>query len=218
VLCGGQSSGFLFNESRRWQDGAASRQAAPGRIYSIRVLTWFLVVDIEAVFIGLFGGVLKSGKNSTPRGSILRAVLNAVHLAPEPFALCLSKGSPSTSSGRTARSGTPKLNSIGAVLGVVLQNRFVVLAAIKHADDGNLLGVQYCSFKKNSVRPEPVEGLLVSSWWFDKALPSLSKGSPRTVNRTALGSAPMLFPGKCSRSQAVMNISISLDGILFNAP
>jgi len=39
-----------------------------------------------------------------------------------------------------------------------LQNRFVVLAAIEHADDGNLLGVQYCSFKKNSVRPEPVEG------------------------------------------------------------
>ena len=27
---------------------------------------------------------------------------------------------------------------------------------------------------------------------------------------------PMLFPSKCSRSQAVMNISISLDGILFN--
>ena len=37
---------------------------------------------------------------------------NAVHLAPEPFALSLSKGSPSTSSGRTARSGTPKLNKI----------------------------------------------------------------------------------------------------------
>ena len=28
MLCGGQRSGFLFNESRRWQDGAASRQGA----------------------------------------------------------------------------------------------------------------------------------------------------------------------------------------------
>ncbi|WP_157648481.1 hypothetical protein [Thiobacillus denitrificans] len=38
---------------------------------------------------------------------------------------------------------------------------------------------QYCSFKQNSVRPEPVEGLLVSSWWFDKLTTK--------VNRTALG-------------------------------
>ena len=51
---------------------------------------------------------------------------------------------------------------------------------------------QYCSFKKNSVRPEPVEGLLVSRWWFDKALLSLSKGSPRTVKRTVLRPDPLL--------------------------
>ena len=38
---------------------------------------------------------------------------NAVHLVPEPFALSLSKGSPSTSSGRTTRGGAPKLNRIG---------------------------------------------------------------------------------------------------------
>jgi len=31
-----------------------------------------------------------------------------------------------------------------------------------------VLTVQYCSIKKNSVRPELVEGLLMSSWWFDK--------------------------------------------------
>ena len=108
-------------------------------ICSIRVLKWFLVVDIEAIFIGLFGGVSESGKNSTPRGSVLRAVL-----------------------------------------GVVLQNRFVVLAAIKHADDGNLLGVQYCSFKKNSVRPEPVEGQP-----FDRL-----RANGAWANRTALARRP----------------------------
>ena len=35
---------------------------------------------------------------------------------------------------------------------------------------------QYCSLKKNSVRPELVEGCLMSSWWFDKALLSVVEG------------------------------------------
>jgi hypothetical protein len=39
---------------------------------------------------------------------------------------------------------------------------------------------QYCSIKKNSVRPELVEGLLMSSWWFDK--PVLSEVEGLTTN------------------------------------
>ena len=54
-----------------------------------------------------------------------------------------------------------------------------MIAALRWIKDKGM--TQCCSFKKNSVRPEPVEGLLVGSGWFDKALLSLSKGSPRTV-------------------------------------
>lgn len=83
-----------------------------------------------------------------------------------------------------------------------LRQRMDALADSGDTALGNQNGTQYCSFKKNSVRPEPVEGLLVSSWWFDKALLSLSKGSPRTVNRTALGKDHDLFTLICSYIQA----------------